>query len=249
MSNNMTAIMSDFNTRPFSEPVNQEAEYDEFERAIQRINCFPDDFAWIDQDLQLATFRQSLDGEEEVAEYGPQVDAQGRIIPQRFDIICGRDRVSHSHCGNKRFRVIIEMNRERYQNKIPRNDKSAITAELVTMIRSCRPGGRFLKMDENNNWYDVGDEYAKEKVSHALRSAKDPHRVKIRKKRTNDSGSSTSEQGKDVFAELLRVQQEIFEKLVLEDESRPIKKLRTDNSSCEKTDDSTLDSSSEEDDS
>jgi hypothetical protein len=37
------------------------------------------------------------------------------------------------------------------------------------------------------------------------------------------------------------VQQEIFERLVLEDESRPTKKLRTDHSSCSEDDDSSLD--------
>jgi hypothetical protein len=236
----MMAVITDYNNlQPCFQSSSLEAEFDEFDRAIQRIS-FPADCAMTDPDLQLATFKQSLDDEDEDAEDGPQVDAQGRIIPQRFDIVCGRDRTSNSHGGNKRFRCIVEMNRERYQTAPSRDDKTAITAELVTMIRSCRPGGRFLKMNENNNWYDVGDEYAKEKVSHALRSAKDPHRVKIRKKRKHADKKSTTEQEKDVYAQLLRVQQEIFERLVLEDESRPTKKLRTDHLSCIEDDDITL---------
>merc|ERR1711933_63850 len=32
------------------------------------------------------------------------------------DVLCGRDKITFSHCGNKRFRVVINMHRERYQN-------------------------------------------------------------------------------------------------------------------------------------
>lgn len=147
------------------------------------------------------------------------------IVPRRFDIICGRDKISHSHVGNKRFRTIIEMNRERYQTAPSRDDKTRITFEIVSMIRSCQPGGRFLKIDDTAAWKDVGDEYAREKVSHALRSAKDPNRKKSRRKRKTFVKPHSDEEN-SVFAALLEDQQNIFQRLVAEEEGRQKKRPR-----------------------
>lgn len=104
--------------------------------------------------------------------------------PLTNDVVCGRDRFSHAHAGNKQFRTLIEENRKRYQTASSRDEKTRITHQLVTYIRNLPSGGRFLKLDtQNQRWYDVGDEYAREKVSHALRSAKDPALRKPRKKK------------------------------------------------------------------
>eukprot|EP00980_Cylindrotheca_fusiformis_P031203 scaffold25978_cov122-Cylindrotheca_fusiformis.AAC.1 len=52
------------------------------------------------------------------------------------DVICGRDKLSHTHVGNKRFRKIIEMNRVSYQNATSRDEKTRITCQVVDVIRS-----------------------------------------------------------------------------------------------------------------
>jgi hypothetical protein len=72
------------------------------------------------------------------------------------DVLCGRDRVAHAHCGNRRFRHIIEMNRIAYQNAPCREAKTKITCQVVDMIRTW--GGRFLKLNEEAaEWPDAGD--------------------------------------------------------------------------------------------
>lgn len=113
--------------------------------------------------------------------------ARGDIVPTRFDVICGRDKMSVAHEGNKRFRLIVEQYRVRYQRTSVREEKTRITCEIISRIRTGsirKPAGRFLKLDpDTNKWSDAGDEFAREKVSHALRSAKDPNREKHRKKR------------------------------------------------------------------
>ena len=103
----------------------------------------------------------------------PSSASQDGIVPAKFDVLYERDKVSHSHVGNKRFRHIIKMNQVRYQNATSREAKTRITEDIIDIIRS--RGGRFLKFDaDSNEWTDVGDEKAHEKVSHALRSVKGP---------------------------------------------------------------------------
>jgi len=142
--------------------------------------------------------------------------------PCPYDVVCGRDKFSHAHVGNKRFRSLIEMYRERYQTAPSRDDKTRITCKIVAMIRAFRPGGRFLKLDpETKEWYDVGDEYAREKVSHALRSAKDPALRKPRRKRKPSTAPRKkpvhSPVANRVFQQLLSDQQRIFDDLLRED--------------------------------
>lgn len=138
--------------------------------------------------------------------------------PHKFDIVCGRDKFCHGHVGNRRFRVIIAMNRERYQTSNSREEKSKITNEIVALIRTCKPGGRFLKLDTaTNRWCIVTEEYAREKVSHALRSARDPNIKKPRKKRKPAVRKKVvhSESENRVYNDLLSEQLKIFDDLVV----------------------------------
>jgi hypothetical protein len=147
---------------------------------------------------------------EEPCTLSPQFECPAGIEPA--DVLCGRDKLSHAHCGNKRFRHIIEMNREAYQTAPTRERKTNITGQIVSMVREC--GGRFLKVDDaTGEWVDVGDTYAREKVSHALRSAKDPNRPRIKKRREVRRHVPSPEEDA-LFEETLRDQQRIFQGLI-----------------------------------
>ena len=128
------------------------------------------------------------------------------------DIICGRDKLSHSHCGNKRFRQIIEQNRERYQNAQSRDKKTEITCSIVAMIHSF--GGRFLKLDESDGELkEISCDAAHEKVSHALRSAKDKSQPKIKRKRVVPKYVPTQEEN-DLYQAALAEQKRIYQQLI-----------------------------------
>ena len=128
------------------------------------------------------------------------------------DIICGRDKLSHSHCGNKRFRHIIEQNREWYQNAESRDRKTEITCSIVAMIHSF--GGRFLKLDESNGKLkEISRDAAHEKVSHALRSAKDKSQPRIKKKRVVQKYVPTQEED-DLYQAALAEQKRIYKQLI-----------------------------------
>lgn len=187
------------------------------------------------------SFREEDDPNED-DEIDQDSDSNGDIniiSPKKFDIVCGKDKLSRAHVGNKRFRAVIEMNRERYQTAPTRDDKTQITCEIIAMIRSCQPGGRFLKFDtDTNQWIVLGDEYAREKVSHALRSVKDPLRKKIRKTKRTSVQTMYPEDENDVFAALLHGQKRIFEMLVQQEEEEQRdrttnKRLRLDSDSSD----------------
>lgn len=134
------------------------------------------------------------------------------------DVICGRDKLTHSHTGNKKFRQIVMSFREQYQSSATRENKTNITCRIVMMIR--QSGGRFLKQDElTGEWKDVADQYAREKVSHALRSAKDPNRPKPKKRRQVRQHVPTVEEDK-LFEKALADQQRIYKMLLACDDGK-----------------------------
>lgn len=144
----------------------------------------------------------------------PEYIGSAAILPgvNSNDVLCGRDKVSHAHGGNKRFRKVIESHRDEYQNASTRDTKTQITCRVIAAIQGLR--GRFLKLDDATGmWVEVGDQYAREKVSHALRSAKDPHRPRFKKPRQKKQYVPTKEENA-LFRDALAEQQRIFRALV-----------------------------------
>jgi hypothetical protein len=143
------------------------------------------------------------------------------------DVLCGRDKFSHIHPGNSRYRIVIEGHRAAYQSAPSRDHKTQITIRIVKMVRGY--GGRFLKL-EGSNWVDVGDMYAREKVSHALRSAKDPMRLRNKKIRKVVKHIPTKAEDA-LFQETLRDQQQIFQELMEKEAAGLLDVYNTDASS------------------
>jgi hypothetical protein len=128
------------------------------------------------------------------------------------DVLCGRDKLSHGHVGNKQFRRLIEKHRAAYQSAPSREAKTQITCKVIASIHGY--GGRFLKLDDSSGtWDEVSDLYAREKVSHALRSAKDPYRPRIKKRRQMKEYVPTPEE-ESLFQDALADQQQIFQSMI-----------------------------------
>lgn len=116
--------------------------------------------------------------------FGSRPPPQGRrpvvLIPPRGigpvrrinknDVLAGRGGRINSHVGNIQFREIVLQRKEDYRAHSTRKlEKAHIAAEIVYLIRSLDPPGRFLKEDPDGAWYDIGDEKAIKKVGQALR--------------------------------------------------------------------------------
>jgi len=124
------------------------------------------------------------------------------------DVLCGRDSHSTAHLGNKRFRSIIQSNCERYQRAEKRAEKTQITNEIIAII--CNEGGRFLKFDDKLGcWVQVESAYIKDKISHALRSAK------VQQKREGDAFTQSSDdEVEEAFQKLSCIQQQTYSTLL-----------------------------------
>jgi hypothetical protein len=99
--------------------------------------------------------------------------------PGPFDVICGRGKSIFSHEGNRQFRHCIAQNAHRYARARSKLDKGLIVIGVVDEIRrkSMNAGG-FVRCIKNstlqgqpeNQWVEIGDDLARDKVGHALRS-------------------------------------------------------------------------------
>lgn len=130
------------------------------------------------------------------------------------DVYCGRDKRTHSHPGNKRFRELIASYREQYQQASLREQKTRITTEIINQVHSY--GGRFMKLrDEGSSlqeWYEVDAANTHDKVSHALRSAKDPTRPRQAKERKVKIEKPTPME-EEIFQRVLTKQKHYYREL------------------------------------
>ena len=64
--------------------------------------------------------------------------------PSQYDIVCGRNSGAYNYIGNRRFRVILEINLQRYIDSPTREDKTKVIKSIVWMLHE-DIGARFLK--------------------------------------------------------------------------------------------------------
>ena len=65
--------------------------------------------------------------------------------------------------GNRRFRVLIDMNLEAYKKSDTKLKKTSIVLDILEAIRLSSPNGGFIKF-RKGRWYEVGDHLAREKI-------------------------------------------------------------------------------------
>jgi hypothetical protein len=127
--------------------------------------------------------------------------------PRRFDVLLGRGKKHTGHPGNERLQIVLGMHSVRYNTTTSRNEKTAITQEIVQSIQTTGdPPGRFVRFDkEANGWVEVDDAAARIKVSHAIRYASrykkrkaPPASLEASAQEANTMGSVAS-QGREVY--------------------------------------------------
>ena len=122
------------------------------------------------------------------------------------DVICGRNERPGSHEGNRKYHALIHAYRVDYQNRsIPKRDKGKMVRAIYQEIT--KRGGRFLKRDRNSGDL-IPAEYheVRDKISHALRSARAPRPKNIPQKRVYVYKPFTPKE-EIAFQKLLRAQQ------------------------------------------
>eukprot|EP00540_Astrosyne_radiata_P008346 CAMPEP_0116833318 /NCGR_PEP_ID=MMETSP0418-20121206/6370_1 /TAXON_ID=1158023 /ORGANISM="Astrosyne radiata, Strain 13vi08-1A" /LENGTH=241 /DNA_ID=CAMNT_0004462755 /DNA_START=88 /DNA_END=813 /DNA_ORIENTATION=+ len=90
--------------------------------------------------------------------------------PGNYDVLCGRGTQPFIHIGNRRFRITIAMNLDKYLRLRTTVQRTARVGEILQSLREA--GSHFLKRDTQTGlWFDIGDKAAHKKVGHALRDA------------------------------------------------------------------------------
>lgn len=110
---------------------------------------------------------------------GMQVMGQNPIDINMYDVLCGRSRFAFDHPGNIKLREVITSTLGKY-NMCNRKGKTAIIRGIIQSILV--RGGRFLKYNtQKGQWYDVGFEAARIRVSTAFRDARSCRKAKTPK--------------------------------------------------------------------
>ena len=100
--------------------------------------------------------------------------------PGPHDVLCGRGSGFNNHCGNVKFRQLVNAYKLRYMS-VGKLEKPKVAREVVQLWRAQDPPGRFLGRTDDSPrgtgsvrargsvWFDVGDKKAREKASDCLR--------------------------------------------------------------------------------
>ena len=94
--------------------------------------------------------------------------------PLRNDVLSGRGGLSNQHAGNRNFRRWVKERKDKY-SKAGKKHKPQIAEEVVKLVHSQNPPGRFIKRDPDCPyglwWIELDNSKAMAKTSQALREA------------------------------------------------------------------------------
>ena len=90
------------------------------------------------------------------------------FTPSDNDVICSRGKLSQNHPGNLAFQSLINDNITEYATASGKIEKSIIVSDIINIIRRKSGNGGFIKQIDGQ-WYEIGTNNAREKVSQAFR--------------------------------------------------------------------------------
>lgn len=73
----------------------------------------------------------------------------GFPMPASADVICGRGKATSSHPGNRRLRDLVTQKKDDYTRAVRRDEKTAITSDIVKQIRD---SGRYERYIMTSPW-------------------------------------------------------------------------------------------------
>jgi len=101
-----------------------------------------------------------------------------------YDVICGRGSAAFNNIGNRRFRILICINIDRYSNCEGRYRKGRFIGDLVRTFQH-EIGARFFKL-QDDQLIQLTQRQIRQKVGHALRDvlafqeSQNQHRKQLR---------------------------------------------------------------------
>jgi hypothetical protein len=113
--------------------------------------------------------RYLRDRRKKEANFKRQEDIEAKRIhyPLPNDVLLGRGRPYQEYAGNQRLAMVVELNRDKYQQATKRFEKTCTSLDVVKFIQESK--GRFLHRTPEG-WEEVSDFVARDKVSHSFRT-------------------------------------------------------------------------------
>jgi hypothetical protein len=107
--------------------------------------------------------------------------------PLADSVIIGKGKMPAQASGNKRLRVLVNLQIENYGNAKFKRDKTYIVTNIVHIIQELCPVGAFVKFD-GERWWQVSDRISREKVACMFRDSlsgqyKSSNKNKVAKRR------------------------------------------------------------------
>jgi len=147
-----------------------------------------------DIEMTMPTIQNQQQGTPEEESELPMIhraDSYGRIpAPHENDVLCGRGGSINSHPGNITFREWVYERKTQYNLADSKKDKTIVVNEVLDLVRSVSPPGRFLQK-HNSGWIEIDDAKAMAKISQALREGAPAMRAAHGKKATKRRSDST----------------------------------------------------------
>ena len=98
-------------------------------------------------------------------------------IPSANDVLAGKGHRTFKHPGNLTYRTIIKSLKPEY-DAAPKSLKGVYGNQIINLIHSLSPPGRFLKKDKvSGSWIEVDNEEAVKRARQALRDSKKLNRI------------------------------------------------------------------------
>ena len=128
------------------------------------------------------------------------------FVPGRFNVICGRGKLCTSSPGNMYLRSLVDQNLTAYSMARNKAEKSAIVSSIIYQVREVCPFGAFVKQeDDSDEWWEVDDSFAREKIGCIIRDIlhiqyKSSTKAKSERKRTTEPCSDKAAKRKKTTA-------------------------------------------------
>ncbi|CAB9502991.1 Nitrilase family, member 2 [Seminavis robusta] len=134
--------------------------------------------------------------------------------PTEWSVICGRGRDCYDHAGNRRLRVMVEENLDKYQETKNKFQKTLIVTSIIDTVReACNNGGAFVRKDtKKGRWFEIGDEASREKIGQMLREAlirKCPQKLEAKKRKRREKTKRSSSSTASIGSAAAKVQESV----------------------------------------
>lgn len=165
--------------------------------------------------LSAKTNNQSMLSESIDSFHSQPLACRSTLSPAPMDVICGRGK-NIAHPGNRRFHLLVSSKKQAYQHAKRREEKTNITTEILQQLRSGPEASRFLIRDlKSEEWVEVDETYAREKISHSLRSKpSEQRRKRSQEKRKTSRKAKLSAEFERLVHRVIEEQQQLLKRMI-----------------------------------